>query len=237
MDGMTSRLLILARDSQQVDQLYQVVRGYCHTVKNRLNCLRLALYLADRPEGRDGAWDEVDQRYREIEQFIERFHTFCRPLTLMPLGVSLGMILEERRPLWSEWLAARNRSLLWSPPKEDVHGHLDPTQLTTTLDGLVRWRAQIGPEGAAVRVAWRAVAGRLRLHWTETASATPTGGTRTEPVPVDRPPCLALPLLARVAAAHGGGVQWVPGSGFRIEIDLPGVAETPQPPDAGRRLP
>lgn len=214
LDELTRALLPIAADAEAIARLYGVLGEFCHVLRNRLNCLKLGLYLAQRPEASPVALDETARHYREIEQFVERLQAICRPMRLTRVAVPLGQVLAERQSAWAEWLGARGRVLDSLPPRDEVPALLDPGLLAYALDGLVAWRAEVGRPGSPVQVAWRQVAGEVRLTWEEPAPDDPEPRT-------DRAPSLALPLMARVAAAHGGRLDLPEGDGFRLELTLP----------------
>jgi hypothetical protein len=214
LDELTRALLPVAGDPREVARLYGLLREFCHTFRNRLNCLKLSLYLAERQARGGETFTELTRRYSDVEQFVDRVQAICRPLRLLPMRVSMGTVLEERRAAWTAWLSARSRSLEWGPPPEDPPTILDGVQLAHALDSLVAWRAQQGREGDPVRLGWRTISGELSLVWEE------RGLTALRPAP-GSVPNLALPLLARVVSAHGGRVLVSDQDGFRIEVWLP----------------
>jgi hypothetical protein len=226
LDGLTRALLPIAADAETLDRLYGLLGEFCHVLRNRLNCLKLGLYLAQRPDAGPWALEETARHYQEVEQFVERLQAVCRPMRLTPVAVPLGEVLEERHGAWTEWLAARGRDLDWSPPQAEAPSSLDAGLLAYALDGLVAWRAESGRPGTPVRLAWRQAADSVRLTWEESDAG------QDEPSP-DRAPSLALPLLARVASAHAGGLELPDGPGFRLTLRLPAPfepkAEKPAP--------
>jgi hypothetical protein len=214
LDGLTRTLLPIASDAESIGRLYGVVGEFCHVLRNRLNCLKLGLYLAQRPDVGPAALDETTRYYREIELFVERIQAICRPMRLTRVAVPLGQVLAERRSAWADWLAPRGRVLQWSPPHQESPASLDPGLLAYGLDALVSWRAEAGRAGSAVRLAWRQVAGEVRLSWEEPAEDPPAPSS-------DRAPSLALPLMARILAAHDGNLELREGDGFALEMTLP----------------
>jgi hypothetical protein len=202
VEGLGGALLAIAADTPRVERLYQVLERYCHRLRNRLNCLKMSLYLAKRMETGDGLadWTELEARYRTLEQLMEEFQVFYGSMSLQPIRAPLGMFLDEHRQSWVQWLGARGRKLELLAPATPAIGEFDPSRLGQCLDALVAWRAEVGPPEIPVRVRWWAGEGRLHLLWEEPgARLQEEAGARD-----DRRASLALPMVARVVAAHRG---------------------------------
>jgi hypothetical protein len=214
LDELTRVLLPVAGDPREIACLYSLLREFCHTFRNRLNGLKLGLYLAECKSTTGGPFAELTRRYAEVEQFVDRVQAICRPLRLTPMPLTLGTILAERRASWTDCLAARGRTLEFAPPREESRAVLDGVLLAHALDSLVAWRAEEGGEDEPVRLAWHSGSGQIDLTWDE---------PRTRPCRPrrDSVPTLALPLLARVASAHGGHLVVSDDDGFRVEVLLP----------------
>jgi hypothetical protein len=97
------------------------------------------------------------------------------------------------------------------------------------LDALAGWRAEVGAPGLLACIGWGARGGSIEIQWSET---TPDGPRAALDHPAvterrDTAACsrrvdvLALPLLGRIVAAHGGRLQCEPGPGFRIRLRWP----------------
>jgi hypothetical protein len=130
---------------------------------------------------------------------LEQFHALFRPTQFTPLNLSLDAVLADRRPTWEEWFARAGRCLTFQPPPRPATGAIDPARLSQALDGLASWRSDAGGPDTEDRVSWREDQGHLHLRW-----EGPKGR--------DAPPCgpcfpLALPLLGRFVAAHGGTID------------------------------
>jgi hypothetical protein len=214
VEGLTGALLRVASDPLQVDSLYQVLGEFCHVARNRLNCLKLSLYLArrDPQDSQREGWSRIERIYSEVEAFLERFQTVCRPMRLAPMSVDLGMLLDERRPVWDVWMADRGRSIVWDAPATPAMGVFDHARLSQGLDALALWSSQGGSAETPVHVAWGSDTGQLRLGWGD-----PTMRAAEEGVV----PCLALPLLARVVSAHGGVLELSLRCGLDLQLVWP----------------
>jgi hypothetical protein len=211
--------LAIAADPPRVERLYQVLERYCHRMRNRLNCLKMSLYLAKRLETADGLadWVELEARYRTLEQLMDELQAFYGTMALKPIRAPLGMLLDERRASWTQWLTARGRTLELLAPATPAIGEFDPTRLGQCLDALAAWRAEVGPPGTAVRLRWWADNDHLHLLWEEPGvPLQPETGARD-----DRLASLALPMVARVVAAHRGTLDISPRHEVRLCLCWP----------------
>jgi hypothetical protein len=122
----------------------------------------------------------------------------------------LGDLIIERLPLWQDRLAKRGRTILIDPPAHDVAGDFDPMHFGLGLDAFVAWRAECG-DSIQSRLGWRVVGDYFEICWQETPAETnhadecATGFVRSGCT--DSRQSLALLLLARVAASHGGELE------------------------------
>lgn len=214
LDALTRALLTAEADAGAADRLPDVLSEFCHVLRNRLNALKIGLYLAQRTQVDSTALEPLSRHYRELESFVESVQAISRPVRLTRVSVALGCVLKERRTAWTEALAARDQTLHWSAPRTDAPTMLDPTMLTHALDDLVAWRCAAGSAGAPVHLGWSSAGGQVNLSWEEPSLEGP------QP-PRDRPPGLALLSLARVAAAHGGRLELPDGESFRVRVCLP----------------
>ena len=207
-------LIAAASDPDQLRDLYAILGDFCHVFRNRLNCLKLSIYLAKRggPLPRPDGWDRIEAEYREAEQMMEHLQLVCRPAPLSSMRLPLGMLLDERRPIWDGWLAGRGRRLELDGPSIPAVGDFDPTRLTQGLDALAAWRSRAGEPGTAILLRWRAESDQLQLEWDESAGRASKDAA---------PASLALPMLARVMADHHGSLALAPGKGLRLRLKWP----------------
>ncbi len=199
----------------QFQELYGILGEFCHLFRNRLNSLKLSLYLAKRegPLMRPESWDALDREYRRAEQFMEQLQMVYRPTPLSSVRLPLGMLLDDRCPVWNEWLSCRGRRVELSGPRDPAVGDFDPSRLGQGLDALAAWRSEAGEPGTSITLRWRAERDQLQMEWKEFATTTATS--------TSCPSSLALPLLARVMADHGGSMSVAPGSGLRLRLSWP----------------
>ena len=84
VDDVTGHFLRIATDRGRGLELSQTLRVFFHDARNRLNALKIGLYLARRgaAPSQGAVWEELDQSYRGLEQLIDRMQTICRPAEL-----------------------------------------------------------------------------------------------------------------------------------------------------------
>jgi len=202
LDGLDAPLWQVAADPELAPQLHDLLGEFCDKARNRLNSMNLALFLAKRQEPvNPSRWETLDQSYYQTLRLVEQVQTICRPITLSPMRLDLGLMLEDRRRDWEVELEAVGQRLHWQPPKEPVEGWVDPSRLVSALDTWVKCRAGRGSPGSSVRLSWRAIRGDLAISWEEQLVANRTRGTREKN---GDSASLALPILARILQAHGG---------------------------------
>jgi hypothetical protein len=228
MDELARELLPVVADPNQLAQLYNHLRAFCHDIRNDLSLYRMQIYLARRTASPEQlvVLNAIEARYVELESFVLRVQTICRPMNPMRMRVSLDLLVTERGRSWFEQFAAAGRTLRIVPPGREVEGDFDPTLLGDALDAFVHWRAGAGAEAGTASVRWNTEQGRIRMVWHEPGSIHPFRAS-------GRLPCLSLALLGRVLAAHGGTLRVEEQQGFRLELYLP--CDEPKPLGSQKR--
>src|SRR5689334_2037426 len=94
--GLELDLIGVAAHPARIKGLHHILSEFCHLFRNKLNCMRLSLYLAKRqaPPDMVTRWAELEARYREVEQFLDQLQLICRPMPLKPMSLDLGQFLE-----------------------------------------------------------------------------------------------------------------------------------------------
>jgi hypothetical protein len=219
VDDLTEQFLGVATDNVRGRELYQILRVFFHDARNRLNSLKIGLYLARRTahESHRGLWTELEQSYQGLERLVERLQAVLRDSEIAPVAANIGPWLEERRYLWSSWLGAKGRSLEWVPPDSPVFGCFDPMRLVQGLDALVSWRSGEGIVGETCRLSWRDDANQFLIEWTEEGSTVPEPLEGRE----GRSVSMVLPMLAHIMAAHGGSLFVMKRDGLVVRLSWP----------------
>lgn len=216
---IADQLLRIAREPVVRREVYERLGEYCHQCRNRLNSLKLSLYLlmrlSDDPEG--GRWASVDLYYQELERRVDQIQKICRPIVLSKVNLGLDLLIDDRRESWRRLMARAGKSLEFHPPELRVVAGFDVEWMGQCLDALVAWRAGDCASGSEARIAWWEAAGRTHLVWEEFGEPS-----MIEPPQQSRDEATwALPLLARVVQSHDGELQVRSDPGYRLEICWP----------------
>jgi hypothetical protein len=218
-------LLRIARDPDLRLRVYDHLREYCHQCRNRLNSLKLSIYLAIRQSSSPTAdpWVEIERHYKELETRVEQVQLLCRPIALSRVTLGLDLLINDRRETWTRLMTIQGRALEVVPPSDRAIASFDVDRLGRALDAVVAWRASEASAARTASLHWRVEAGVAQVTWEE-----PLEAARPEEVPVaEEPPNWTLPLLARVALAHGGDYQIETDRGWRLEVAWPSQPITP----------
>jgi hypothetical protein len=209
-------MLRAASDPSRRAGLYDLLGIYCHQFRNLLNCMKLALYLAKRAGGneRSVSWSDLDRPYIALERLLDRLQAIVRPMRLTLTQHPLSMLIDERRPAWAATFSKHGRTLETIAPTMEAVVSFDVSQLGLALDALVQWRAEAHMGGTPVIIRWGVVGSDLDLEWFEPA---PSAGESF----AEQSDELALPLLGRVASAHGGALSIDTRDGLRLGLRWP----------------
>ena len=163
----------IARDPTLRGALYGQIGEYFHQCRNRLNSLKLSLYLIKRQADCDlvGPWSEAARQYDELERRMEHLQRLCRPLTLSRVRIGLDLLLNDRQAGWSALWASRHELLRIEPPPSPVVASFDVDRLGHALDRFVAWRAGQGAGSSVACLRWWARSGEVHLSWVESAAA------------------------------------------------------------------
>lgn len=221
-------------DHGRLDSLQQSLRGFNHRFRNLLNSLRMSFYLAKRSGFQEGSrrWDEIDQAYKEVEEFQTRLQTIYQAMPLTLIDGRFGALAAERESIWVDWFRQNGNELVLNAPDPEMEGRFDPMYLGTALDGFIAWRAVAILRGGRATLRWTTNDEGFAIDWSERA-----GASMVEPNDPARPPgeslslttaSLSLPFLARVAAEHGGGLSWTREPDVEARIRWPLTAPKPR---------
>ena len=218
--ALATALLRIASDPARVTVLHDLLGGFCHQSRNVLNCMKLGFYLfkhgGDSRESEPLVRD-LEPHYLDIERLFDQLQTICRPMALAVVELPIDYLIDEHRGRWEASLSGRGRHLELSPSPVPSVARFDPTRLGQALDAFVEWRAEAGPAGRPVQLRWKTEDDQLCLDWEE-----PDAPRLVPSTPVcGRCESLALPLMARVVAAHGGRLSLDLLDGFRVGLRWP----------------
>jgi len=228
-DGLSSAILHLVEQPERIGDLRQFLSGFTHRCRNSLHAIKMSLYLCRR--GIEGpvpsTWVDLERTYQEAERLLNRLHEIYRPMGTVKIRSTLGQFLGERLPSWRNWFTERGLVLAAEPPAEEALGDYDPMHLGSGLDAFIAWRLDQGIFWGNARLAWRANLGFFELDWNE-ADRQLTAGVESRCYPRSgrsggsrAGDSLALPLLARVATAHGGRVLFRNDPAFHLRVTWP----------------
>jgi hypothetical protein len=219
--GLAQSLTQIAADPDRIGSLYEVFGPFCHEGRNLLNTLKMSLYLARKEDEGRGAvdWTDLERCYRSLERLFDRVQAICRPPALTLVRLPLSLLMEDRRSAWVGEFASTGRTLELVDLGHSEVGDYDPGNLGQALDAFFRWRAAVGPAGATARLGWRVRSGRFEVEYDESTGIPDAadGARRTK----ERSEALALPLLGRVIAAHGGELALSDPAGGHVRLTWP----------------
>ena len=219
---LNQSLICVARNPGLRKDLERILGDYCHQGRNRLNSLKLGIYLAKKQAkvGEATAWHSLERVYQAIETQIDRLQLICRPMSLAVVNIGLSLLFDDRSERWSSLMRDAGHSIELQRPDGPNLARFDVDKLGMALDSLVAWRSEQGTPGTRISVKWWVHAGEAQIYWSE------------QP-PTDSPPragtcCGAtawtLPILIRVVAEHGGQLRVDEDSGWNLSISWPTIA-------------
>jgi hypothetical protein len=217
-EGLSSSFLGLVQDPERVESIRIMLSGFCHKCRNSLNGIKMSFYLFRR-EAKGAVpdcWGDLESIYHQVEHLFDHLQSIYRPMTLTTVRSRLDEMIDHHAPKWRSWFETKGRTIRLDPPECPVPADFDPAQLGAGLDAMATWRASAVDVLTLTRVAWRAHEGSIELLWEEVPIDEPPvppdvadGIPRREGNSTSRPvDALALPLLARIVAAHGGRLQY-----------------------------
>lgn len=207
-------LMQIAGDHAMRDELSRMMGDYCHQCRNRLNSLKLSIYLA-RKQGNGSSlssWSSIESDYKALEDQVERLQAICRPIPIAPVLIDFALLIDDRSSSWRDALSRHGRGLRVDPPMQRCDVCFDVDRVGTAFDALVHWRASRPPADGSrsetVLLAWGREGDDFVIRWTERLS-----DDRQSPDAVD---AWSLPILSRVVSEHGGSVEIVDQPGWML---------------------
>ena len=227
--GLSTAILPWVERPEHIGDLRQFLSGFTHRCRNSLHGIKMSLYLCRRETAgpKPEAWARLERTYQEAERLLDRLQEIYRPMRTTMVRSSLGLLLGERLPVWRAWFAERGIAFEVESLVEEKPGDYDPMCLGSGLDAFVAWRLEDGTPCRTVRLAWQVNDGFFEVEWIESdcqhhAGIEP-GGNSVSPRSGEghAGDSLALPLLARVVAAHRGRVTFRRDPAFRLSVLWP----------------
>jgi len=211
------------------DCVRQILGCFNHRCRNALNGIKMGLYLFKRETSgpMHRCWTELAQTYEEIERVFDRLQVIYRPMSVNTVRSPLGLLVTERLPAWCTSFSGKGRTLDIDRPDDDDPGDFDPMYLGLGLDAFIAWRAEAGDPKRQSSLSWRTANGCFEVSWDEFRPAKRSSGNTHDfgvpqgPRPTVRVDSLALPLLARVVAAHGGFLETTSDPAFGVKLRWP----------------
>lgn len=200
---LSSSLLPLVSDEERVQSFKDLVATFVHRTRNLLNGIKMCLYILRRRSSPERArdWAELERVYSAVETLLDRLQMIYKSQCSRTIRCPLGQLIKDRLPTWRRVLSRRGLALDVDAPAEETPSDFDPSAFTTGLDAFVSWRAEVAPAGSRVLIGWRIDGDDLELWWKEDEPAS-------DDLPVNLGvDTLALPLLARITALHGGRLE------------------------------
>ncbi|QDV32688.1 ATP-binding protein [Tautonia plasticadhaerens] len=200
VEGLAGALLRSVDEPDRIALIQLRLDRYCHRLRNRLNSMKLSLYLARRlsADGPVVEWGRSEEACRSIETLLDQLQVFCAPLHPAPTPGDLSEWLGHRLDEWRNELGRREIRLEAEGPGEPLWCRGDWMRLGQGLDGLVAAWSRIGSPSAVIRLSWGRDVDRCVIRF--------EADDRLIRLSCDEVESLALPLLARVVASHGGSL-------------------------------
>ena len=132
-----TQLMEVALDPDLRGDLDQILGDYSHQCRNRLNSLKLSLYLAQRQmiDQPPISWRMLEDDYRSLESRLDLIQLLFRPLDLTLVSLPLNLLIEDRQSLWLRMMQGRGHLLHFVPPHGQTEAKFDVTRLGEALDG------------------------------------------------------------------------------------------------------
>jgi signal transduction histidine kinase len=216
---LSDLVLSLTSDEASRSVLDRFLDRYVHQVRNRLNTIRLGLYIARRcPGSRPESLNELDTSYRELEQYVEQFQRLTRPVELSPIIGSFDRFIAERVRIWRKTLSIDSEAIQFESSGQGVPRSFDPNRLGQALDEFVARRVRDLPEGGTLLVSLSE--SRLWIESRPGLDHSPDFEQDLEDRE-SRSSDMSLAWLGRIVRAHGGVLLTRVGQAKYWGIDWP----------------
>jgi hypothetical protein len=223
VDGLSNAMLSIVSEEDQIALLHHHLDRYCHRFRNRLNSLKLCLFMGKKSLGESefdkGQWQELETLYQVLENLMEQFQQYCRPSEVHPMEVSLRSFVQELRGTWSHRLSNREIQVEFHSTDCRSKCQLDLARMTLGLDALANWRGSVLPPGSTIVLNCWEDQGSFWLSWEESEPLPSARDDSDDEVAAN----IALPVLARILHAHGGTLEVTHQEPFRLLLRWPNL--------------
>ncbi len=171
----------------------------------------MSLYLArrDAAPSCQTHWLAIESQSKQVESYLHHLQWLGRPLTIAPVQLPFGLLIDDRKSGWSRQLHEVDRAFLIETPLETVPVRFDPQLLGSALDELLAWRVRLGDRDRDLRLHWATDDADIVLTWDEPSRKSGSVSTPFDVIPqFDALDSLRLPMINRVMALHGGSVSF-----------------------------
>ena len=222
---LVDQLLHIAHDPNLRQLVYERLGDYCHQCRNRLNSLKLSIYLAMKqaPPGTVAIWFEVDRHYRDLEKRVEQVQLLCRPMTLTRVTLGLNLLIDDRREAWTRSMRDSGKAITFVPPSEQAIASFDVERMGGLLDSVVAWRSLENVPTRSAIFRWWVEEGQAHILWEEPINLHQFGDEGRSEAGTE----WILPILARVILAHGGNYRIESERGWSLKLAWPTHPPTP----------
>jgi hypothetical protein len=217
---LTHHLMGIVGDSELRQFVYEHMGEYCHQCRNRLNSLKLCIYLAKRqdPPASPSELGILEDKYAVLERSIDLVQTLCRPMSLSLATLGLDLLIQDRMPRWIARAIDIDVDFLCVPPADRAIAPFDPDRMGQVLDLLWDWRMRRLEPGSTVQFGWKVERGFASVVWDEQPNGFASSPASSVHSDSD---AWALPLITRVIEAHGGKASLREGDAWRLDMTWP----------------
>ena len=197
VDGLAGVLLRCAEVPGRIEDLNHQLDRYCHRLRNRLNILKLSLYLSRRlADGRCAEQlDRAEGAYRQIAAVVDQLQAICNPVALAVSVGSMNDWIAAHGASWRAILATRGIRLTIEDSHEAIVACCDRARLGQAIEALVREWTENGRPGSIIRMIWGRRVDRCFIQFEGGEWLLPRRGESAR---------LGFAVAGRVLAVHRG---------------------------------
>ena len=222
-------------DREGLAQVGELAAEMAHEFKRPLASIQTALQVLEQEyqldDGGREVLDAVDGQLDRLYETMQDLFSLAKPVVLEEESVDLADTLDEALAELSAYPAMEGVEVRRAYTHEGLSAPGDPRRLRQAFLNLLANGAEAMPDGGLITLAVRRAGDTAEVTFTDT-------GSGLDPEAVDRAlkpfystkptgTGLGLPLVARIVAAHRGGlaIESRPGKGTTVRVTLPLVRE------------